>query len=109
MYTPAAAYPEGGVEIVNFILRSIVITEKKKLSVFDSRGLDPKKAYKGIRKAYWQNHGYVETKIYDWDLLECGNEVVGPGIIEAKDTTVVIPHGKRFFMDKYLNGVIENI
>ena len=109
MYTPAAAYPEGGVEVVNFILRSTVVTEKKKFSVFEPKGVDPKKAFKGTRKAYWQDHGYVETKIYDWDLLECGNEVVGPGIIEAKDTTVVIPHGKRFFMDKYLNGVIEYI
>jgi N-methylhydantoinase A/oxoprolinase/acetone carboxylase beta subunit len=109
MYTPAAAYPQGGVEIVNFILRCIVPTEKKEFPVFESKGADPNQALKGTRRAYWEKHGYVETKIYDWDRLECGNEVQGPGIIEAKDTTVVIPEGKRLYMDQYLNGVIENV
>jgi len=106
MYSPAAAYPQGGVEIVNFILRSFVPTEKKEIPVIESKGPDPAKALKGKRQAYWENHGYVETNIYDWDLLSSGNEIPGPGIIEARDTTVVLPHGKKFIMDKYLNGII---
>jgi len=109
MYTPAAAYPQGGVEIVNLILRCVVPTEKRKVPVSEFKGRDPKKAFKGKRQAYWEKYGYVETRVYEWDQLESGNEIEGPAIVEAKDTTVVVPHGKRFFMDQYLNGVIENI
>jgi N-methylhydantoinase A/oxoprolinase/acetone carboxylase beta subunit len=35
--------------------------------------------------------------------------VKGPAIIEHEVTTYVIPKGKKFTMDKYLNGVIENL
>jgi len=109
MYTPSAAYPQGGVEIVNFILRIIVPTEKKTFPTFEPKGPDPGKAFKGKRQAYWEKQGYLETQVYEWDLLESGNEIFGPSIIDAKDTTVVISPGKRFYMDQYLNGVIENI
>jgi N-methylhydantoinase A/oxoprolinase/acetone carboxylase beta subunit len=109
LYSPAAVYPQGGVEIVNFILRSFMPTEKGQVPVFESQGADPGKALKGQRQAYWENIGYEQTNIYDWDLLASGNEIIGPAIIEARDTTVVLPHGKRFMMDKYMNGMIENI
>ncbi|MBW1828533.1 MAG: hydantoinase/oxoprolinase family protein [Deltaproteobacteria bacterium] len=109
MYSEAAAYPQGGVEIVNFNLRCIVPTEKKEIPVIESKGPDPARAFKGQRQAYWEKYGYAETSIYDWDRLASGNEISGPSIIEARDTTVVLPHGKKFIMDEYLNGIIINV
>lgn len=49
----------------------------------------------------------METNVYDRKLLETGNIVRGPAIIEAEDTTYVIPKGKKYTVDQYLNGVIE--
>ena len=109
LYSPAAAYPQGGVEIFNFILRSVIPSPKREFPSFESKGEDTKKALKGRREVYWEKVGFKPTNIYELDLLECGNTVEGPSIIEAKDTTVVLPEGNRFTIDRYLNCVIEKL
>lgn len=73
-----------------------------------SHGESPKDAYKGQREAFWPGEGrFLLTPIYERSLLKSGNKVSGPAIIEAQDTTYVIPHGKVFTVDSYLNGIIE--
>jgi N-methylhydantoinase A/oxoprolinase/acetone carboxylase beta subunit len=36
-----------------------------------------------------------------------GNEVSGPAVVEAKDTTYVIPGGAALHIDAYSNAVIR--
>ncbi len=40
------------------------------------------------------------------EKLSCGNVVSGPAIIESSNTTVVLPPGAAYTVDKYLNGLI---
>jgi len=109
-YGEATSYPEGGLEIINFILRSIIPVPRVDIPSFRSRGSDPKKALKGKRRVFWEGKkGFKQTPIFELDELRCGNIVEGPAIIEAKDTTCVIHPGKRFKIDKFLNGIIEDI
>ena len=67
---------------------------------------NPEKAYKDQRKITWED-GLIETNIYEQRLLENGNVVIGPAIIEAEDTTVLVPPGRKYSVDKFLNGCLE--
>lgn len=69
---------------------------------------DPKKAFKGERNVFWSpEKGYQRTAVYERDLLEPGNVVSGPAIIEARDTTYVIPATRSFHLDTYSHGIIK--
>jgi N-methylhydantoinase A len=53
--------------------------------------------------------GYRKTPIYDRDLLEPGNLIKGPAVIEARDTTYVIPADWVLNIDKYSNAILEEV
>ncbi len=69
-------------------------------------GQSPKSALKGNRKVFW-GRGFAETPIYEQNLLKCGNQVTGPAVIEGEDTTILVPKGTKYSVDKFLCGVIE--
>jgi N-methylhydantoinase A/acetophenone carboxylase len=73
-------------------------------------GKDPKAALKGTRKVFFDKEsGWTEVPVFDRDRLRNGNEVQGPAIIEAPDTTYVIPAKWVCRVDHYLNGIIEEV
>ena len=76
------------------------------MPVYDDRSPDHSNARKGVRDVFWGD-GYVGTDIYERDLLECGNRIEGPAVIESPDTTYVIPPKWSYTVDKYRNGIIE--
>lgn len=107
VFSPLALAPAGGTSILNFAMKATVTQPKPPPPMFQSRGANPKRAFLRNRVVFWEDvGGFKETSTYDMNLLECGNIVEGPAIIEALDTTVVLPPGKRYVVDKYLNGVI---
>ncbi len=108
-YGEASSYPEGGVEIINFILKSIVPVPGVPFASHPLEGPDAGAAQKGQRECYWEIRGFTQTPVYEFTLMRPGNVVEGPAIIEAKDTTYVIPPGKRFTLDKHLIGIIERV
>jgi len=108
-YSPLAVYPKGGVDISTFILRSAYITPKFEIPRHPLKGARPStQAFKGKREAFWEElGGFHATDTYEQGLLEPGNIVEGPAIIEAADTNVVLPPGRRYSVNEYLSGVIE--
>ncbi|UCE56626.1 MAG: hydantoinase/oxoprolinase family protein [Desulfobacterales bacterium] len=110
-YGSAAMYPEGGVEIRNFILHSILPQHKIELPTYPMGGERvSKSAHRGERKAYWEAFGgYHKTPIFDMTELKPGNLMEGPAIIECKDTNVVLEPGATLVVDKYLNLLIEKM
>jgi N-methylhydantoinase A/acetophenone carboxylase len=71
-------------------------------------GEDPGKAFRLERDVYWSPEtGYRRTPIYDRELLVPGNKVTGPAVIEAKDTTYVVPAGRSYSISQYSHGVLE--
>ena len=38
-----------------------------------------------------------------------GNRVNGPAVVEAKDTTYVIPADKSYYISEYSHGVLEEV
>ena len=109
-YSKASAYPEGGVEVTRFTLRASAPVPEVRLREQTLSGAAPiKAALKGKRSIHWSRDRFIETPIYDWELLAYGNMLQGPVVVEAADTTYVIPEGKRLTIDKYHNAKIESL
>jgi len=108
-YSPLAVYPEGGVDISSFVLRSTFLTPKFEIPRFPLKSTKaPAEAYKGKREAFWEEAGrFQPTDIYEQSLLQPGNILEGPAIIEAPDTNIVLPPGRRYTVSEFLSGIIE--
>ncbi len=108
-YSPLAVYPQGGVDISSFILKSCYVTPKFEIPRLPLQGAKPPAAaYKGQREAFWEESGrFQPTRLYEQDLLEPGNVLEGPVIIESPDTNTVIPPGRTYRMNEYRSGIIE--
>ena len=74
--------------------------------VYAPAGEDPDKALKGTRRAYY-NGQFQDARVYEQSLLQCGNVVRGLALVESVSTTVLVPPGSRYTVDRYLNGVME--
>ncbi len=107
-YSALSVFPEGGVDISSFILRSLFVTPTFKMPMSPIKGTKaPAEAYKGKREAFWHElGGFKPTDTYELNLLEPGNKLEGPTIIEAADTNIVLPPGKTFTINEYLSGII---
>ncbi|WP_339234497.1 hydantoinase/oxoprolinase family protein [Oceanobacillus sp. FSL W7-1281] len=95
------------VQIVNF--RTVVSAEKKKVSL--KKYKTDSESGKGIvdkRNVYFEEcDGYVETNIYDRNLIGVGEEIQGPCIIEQLDSTIVVPPNVTAKMDEYRNIILN--
>lgn len=109
-YGELAAIPITGINVENFYLFAAVPLPKPELPVFPMEGTSPDPGRKGKRPVFWKTFSdFKETDIFDADLMRPGNVVLGPAIIEAKDTTVVLPPDTKYTVDRYLSGIIEEV
>ena len=74
--------------------------------IYPPMGENPDKAYKGTRRTYY-NGQFQDARVYEQSLLGCGNVVHGLALVESVSTTVLVPPGSRYTVDRYLNGVME--
>ena len=93
------------VEVKLFRLIASAPVQHYQFPSYDSADRDPRSARKGRREVYWEDC-FIETDVYEQNLLKSGNVVVGPAIIESEDTTVLVPSGQRYTVDRYLNGCL---
>ena len=108
VFSPASVYPEGGVEVHNFVLRAQMPEPDWSLPEYsvEAAGLPPPIAE---RPVVWdEGLQAVPTPIYRQDSLRAGHEIVGPAIVEASYTTIVIEPGYRLTADRHLNLIIAN-
>ena len=109
-FSPLVVNKPGGVFLDNFVLRVTVPTWKPEVPEYALQGADPSAALAGNRKAYWpENKAWIDTPIYVFEQMQPGNVVDGPAIAEAEFTTIVIPPGQRFSIDRHGLGILEAI
>jgi N-methylhydantoinase A/acetophenone carboxylase len=107
-FSPLVVNKPGGVFLDNFVLRVTVPTEKPQLPDLELVGDDPSGAHTGSRSAYWEElKDTTDTPTYEFELLKPGNKITGPAVVEAELTTVVIPPGYTFSIDKHGLGILE--
>lgn len=63
-------------------------------------------ASKGTRTVHTPE-GAHDAQVYDRDRLSAGARVEGPALVEASDTTIVVPAGTRMLIDEFGTAIIE--
>ncbi|MFW9782777.1 MAG: hydantoinase/oxoprolinase family protein [Candidatus Heimdallarchaeota archaeon] len=93
--------PELGYHITKAIGTGIISVPKPKLPEHDlDRERPNDHASKGIRDMYWGNKWH-EASLWEMSVLNSGNLVKGPAIIEAPATTLIIPPNYKVQLDKH--------
>ena len=65
-------------------------------------------ARRGFRRAYFPEPGeYIETAVYDRYALDVGMEFIGPGIVEERESTLIVGARGKARVDERLNIVVE--
>ncbi|MFH1124576.1 MAG: hydantoinase/oxoprolinase family protein [Pseudomonadota bacterium] len=108
LYGKGSAHTPSGRFVTAFMVDGIGRIRKPRLSRLELKGSDASKALKGKRDVFFRLYNeYRPTDIYDNAKLEPGNTLVGPAIIEAEQTTIVIPPEREARADEYMNIVIK--
>jgi N-methylhydantoinase A/oxoprolinase/acetone carboxylase beta subunit len=111
VYNRISAYPQGGADVLNLILRATVDHPKPELPTYPQAGEIPEaEAVKGKREVYWMEYSaFRPTPVYEAKLLKHGNAIEGPAVVEAEDTTIVLPPVLKLSVDKYHNFILEMV
>lgn len=100
----------GKVTISTITLNVLVPMPHYELRPDPLTGEDPRGAFREERDVFWSPEvGYHKTPIYERGSLVPGNRVIGPAIIEAKDTTYVIPANRSFDISEYAHGILREV
>jgi N-methylhydantoinase A len=101
---------QGSIRVLTTLLNTTVTMPHWQFQAVELGPRDLRKALRGEREVYWTpEEGYRKTPVYDRDLLEPGNLVKGPAVVEARDTTYVIPADWVLNIDKYSNAILEEV
>ena len=110
LYGAGSGYPDAGRFLTTFIVEGRgnlpVPTPAPPAAVSSATSADH--ALIGSREAYFDG-GFVPTRVYRYEQLEPGDALIGPGIIEADQTTAVIPPGATASVDEQHSLRIGNL
>jgi N-methylhydantoinase A/oxoprolinase/acetone carboxylase beta subunit len=108
LYGTGSTHSQAGIEVIAISIDAVGATPKPQLKTFPKSGSDSAHAKKGSRQAYFTmpERGFKETAIYDYMLLQPGNRLAGPAIIETPFTTVVVPDHVNAEIDEYRNIIL---
>ncbi len=102
IYPTASRFPEAGYLITSVFLEAVVPKIQPKLIAHPLKGKNPPKAaIKGKREAYWDGH-WVMCTVWNMELMEPGNRIDGPALIEHPMTTLPVPPGRYVEMDEHM-------
>ena len=99
--------PESVLEIINLRVEAVKLVNKPELRAEAEGHEDPSKAKTSIREVYLKKGEPMLATIYQYDKLAPGNLIVGPAIIERRDTTIFVPLEHTAKMDGFRNIRIE--
>ncbi|MDE2836756.1 MAG: hydantoinase/oxoprolinase family protein [Chloroflexota bacterium] len=103
-YGKGSAYREAGREIVNFRVIAVGNLPDPIIRRVTTSAGNEGSAVKAKRDVYFEaSNGFVETAIYDFDLIAPDAEVHGPAVIESPVTTIVVNPGDRATVDELRN------
>jgi N-methylhydantoinase A len=99
---------DADVEIITLTVTAVGPLPRSKTAEIAQGTLDPREAFKGIRKAYFPElGGYTDVPTYERSRLKAGNVIAGPSIVEQMDTTIVFPPGQAGTVDTVGNIIVD--
>ncbi|HBY98008.1 MAG TPA: hypothetical protein DEP84_29375 [Chloroflexi bacterium] len=105
-YGEGAAYRQAGVEAHTFQVRGLGLISRLVWARQAGGDSDASTALKDRRPVYFKG-GCRETPIYDHAKMRAGHRIVGPALVEAVDTTVLVQPGQTLRIDEYDNIWME--
>jgi N-methylhydantoinase A/acetophenone carboxylase len=107
VFSPLNVYPEGGVEIHDFIVRAVMPDPIWDLPEYPRGAGTAEDARIGKRPVYWDaDRDFRETPIYEETRLAPGHVIEGPAVVHAAYTTTVVDPGFRLDVDAHRNLVL---
>ena len=94
-------------EIVNWKLEASGPEPMRDRPVRLDHAASPAGALSGERQAYFPKTGLTAVPVYDRYRLAIGSVVLGPAIVEERESTTVLGHGDSARIDPHLNLVID--
>lgn len=98
---------EAQTEIVNLHLTAFGSVQKPELQKLESENRPLESALKETRNVFYENEGWIPTKVYHRDLLVPQMKIEGPAIVEEPTATTVFYTGQTLSVDAYGNLLIE--
>ena len=102
-YGAGATYRQAGVEARTYQVRGVGHIPKPVWERREAGQADASEALKDERKVYFKG-GFQPTPVYSYDRLRAGHCIVGPAIIEAVDTTILVQPSQTLRFDEYGNS-----
>jgi N-methylhydantoinase A/acetophenone carboxylase len=103
----AAFAANGSISLSSIVLSASIPMPHLASKKLKMAGKNPSGAVKGSRPVFWSPaSGYKDTPIYELERLVPGNTIDGPAVVEAKDTTYVVPEGIALHVDQYGNAIM---
>ena len=100
--------PSEAIEIVTFRVEAYGIVEKPVFKEELPSEPNPKAALLAPREVYMPETGdFLNTPVYDRELLKFKNQISGPAVIEQMDSTTLVLPGQTATVDTYHNLIIE--
>lgn len=93
-------------EIVNIHVIAFGKVPKPKIAKI-KRETTLEEALKEQRPVYFDKHGWVDTPVYDRDMLPIDKVIQGPAIIEEKSAVTLIYKEQHLYIDDFGNIIIE--
>jgi N-methylhydantoinase A/oxoprolinase/acetone carboxylase beta subunit len=108
-YSPLSLFPAGGVELHHFVLRATLRRPRRPLPRHPLGPETPApRTQRAPREVFWRDgSGFALTRVFDGLGLEPGNRIQGPAILEAPDTTTVVPPGWHYSVHETGAGMLE--
>jgi len=98
---------EETVEFINLRVGAIGKVPEVSFTRRERAGRDPSAASKGTRPVYYPAHGFMDTPVYERDLLQPGNVINGPCLVEEIASTSVLTPGAKGTVDEYGNIIVS--
>jgi N-methylhydantoinase A/acetophenone carboxylase len=109
-FSPVNVFPQGGVEVHNFVLRAEVANPAWGLQEQPAASPDASAAKTGTRMAIWDDSCQrMETPLYSQDKLRSGHRFAGPAVVESAYSTVVVAPGYELEVDTTGNLLISKV
>lgn len=94
-------------EIVNVHLIALGSVQKPELSKMEHNGLSLQDALKEVRPVLYEDHGWIDTKVFDRSKLNTDAIIEGPAIIEESSASTVVYPDQSVTVDIYGNLIIK--
>lgn len=105
-YGEGASYRQAGIEARTYQVRGMGRLPKPTWERQEAGLADPSEALKEERETYFKG-GFLATPVYSYEKLRAGHRVLGPAIIEAIDTTILVHPGQTLRVDEYGNSLMS--